>query len=76
MIKIYIFAMSATKIDSLQSNKMSNFDGQNIRQFRPIYKSSQCTKPQTTSFWCIWIKDLAKIQKVYSLSLCYVYFRM
>ena len=52
MIKIYIFAMAATKIKSLQSNKRSNFEGQNIRQFRLIYKSSQCTKPQTTSFGC------------------------
>ena len=34
MIKIYMFAMSATKVKSLLSSKISNFEGQNIRQFQ------------------------------------------
>ena len=45
--------MSAKKIKSLLSSKISNFEGKIKDNSRPIYKSSQCTKPQTTSFGCI-----------------------
>ena len=34
MIKIYIFAMSATKLKYLLISKIFNFKGQNIRQFQ------------------------------------------
>ena len=34
MIKIYIFAMSVTKIKNLMSSKLLNFEGQHIRQFQ------------------------------------------
>ena len=45
-IQIYAFAMSVTKIKSLLSSRISNFEGQKIRQFQanlfiePMYKAT------------------------------------